>query len=269
MSRCFSVTNDEIRTGSDYVTAKRRKNIYRTMHRSLHSPGNAKTAYLADNRNYRVKQCSNVPHTDCLAQSQSYYDYLNMVRGRMYVNPKLVVPGGSKYNVSLSSMLQRYVDPSVDPQVMTKTLTVKDPGTTTGASWALPYIRNTVGLPPDGEDYDNFFYTGYPATIVDPKFQFYRDIDCNESRQSLKLNLYGVPCANASTYRYYQIAQSQPSSGVMFPSPVSFGNLGPEVQCAPSNPATWGKGAPICNITKCGSNPAPDQLEQVEDKKPC
>ena len=284
MSRCFSVTTDEITSGSDYVTAKRRKNIYRTMQRSVQSQGNSAAAYLADNRNYRLKTTLQMPapgslgghpctSNSCLAQSQSYSDYLNMVRGRMYVNPKLAVPAGSKHHVSLSSMLQRHIgmnDLSIlSPQVMTKALLLK-PGFPDPTIWSLPYRPNCLGVPPEGETFDNFIYNGYPATVVDPNFQLYRG-NCAKKNHSLKSRLYGVPCANANSYRYYQLAQAQPSSGVMFPSPVSFAYHKPGCPCAGccDGGGSWGKGPPDCLPQYCASNPAPDQLEKVTDQKPC
>lgn len=261
MSNCFSANDSEIICSSDYTLAKKRMNVYRTMQRSVLSKRpNARTAYLANNRNYRLKTPSQLARTNgnCLAQSHSYSDYLNMVRGKHYVSPKLTMPPG--VGNWLPGLLQRMV---TKPPLMQKTFASPE--------WKPPYLPNQldVTMPPKKEG-----TTGWPATVTDPSYTMYRS-PCNESVTSADisklLTLYGVPWANAQSYLYYQYAMTQPSSGVMFPSKVSFDaiNVGNNCcnDCGEGN-GTWGAES-VPRLAPLSPLPAPAYINRVDNKKQC
>lgn len=292
MSRCFAGNDTDIVSSSDYIIARKRKNIFSTMQKSVGGFGNPnardRASYLAHNRNYRLKTRSQLPlgikhNANCLAYSHSYADYLNMVKGKHYANPKLLVPPG--VGNWLPSFLQRVV---AKPQMAQKIAIGKMDGGA-GKVWGLPYAFNVLERPPNGEDFSTYVHSGYPPNILDPHYEYYKG-NCQNPDSSLKfakiaaLGLYGVPAANANDYRYYQLAMTQPTSGMMYPSKVSFDYVG---QSGPD-----GKNEGCCN--SCGegtgdwmakapglSQPcydtggwidkqtAPGSLPFVKDQKPC
>ncbi len=264
MSNCFSANDSEIICSSDYTLAKKRMNVYRTMQRSVLSKRpNARTAYLASNRNYRLKTPSQLARTNgnCLAQSHSYSDYLNMVRGKHYVSPKLTMPPG--VGNWLPGLLQRMV---TNDQLLQKTSTVTNP-----SQWTLPYVANQLHVPTVSEKEDS---KGWPPTVTDPLYTMYRS-PCNDSVTSADisklLTLYGVPWANAKSYLYYQYAMTQPSSGVMFPSKVSFDSINAGDKCCNDcgeGGGKWGADR-VPDSVHTPPLPPPAYINRVDNKKPC
>ena len=294
MNRCFAGNDTDIVSSSDYIIARKRKNIFSTMQKSVGGFGkpNARdrASYLAHNRNYRLKTRSQLPpgikhNANCLAYSHSYADYLNMVKGKHYANPKLLVPPG--VGNWLPSFLQRVV---TKPQMAQKIAVGKMDGAA-GKIWGLPYAFNVLERPPNGEDFSTYVHSGYPPNILDPHYEYYKG-NCQNPDSSLKfakiaaLGLYGVPAANANDYRYYQLAMTQPTSGMMYPSKVSFDYVGQ------GQSGSGGKNGGCCN--SCGegtgdwmakepgspkhcyddgkwydTQSAPGSLPFVKDQKPC
>jgi hypothetical protein len=194
---------------------------------------------------------------NCLAQSHSYSDYLNMVRGKHYVSPKLTMPPG--VGNWLPGLLQRMV---TKPPLMQKTFA--------SPAWTPPYKQNQLHVITASDREES---TGWPATVTDPLYIMYRS-PCKDSVTSADisklLTLYGVPLANAQSYLYYQYAMTQPSSGVMFPSKVSFDTINAGDNCCNDcgeGGGTWG--AERVDSSAPPPLPAPAYINSVDNKKPC
>ena len=282
MSSCFAGDDRAITSSSEATRARKQRAIYKTMRNSVRRSENARSAYLGSNRNYRLKAPNQLPSTspsaDCLSSSHSYEDFMNMVRGRLLVNPKLGVPPG--VGTWLPSLLTRAVTAN-EPQMMQK-LAMVDKSTTTSKTWSLPYIRDVLERPPNGEDFTTYIHTGYPPNITDPAYKLYK----GNCRKPLTLsniaqrNSYVITPLDAASYRYYQLAMTQPTSGIMFPSKVSFGHMEQGELCC--NGCGEGRGRwqpPKACATCCGvplsSSDGPflplesNMIQFVKNYKPC
>lgn len=232
MSSCFAGDDRAITSSSEVTRARKQRAIYKAMQTSVRRGEKSRSAYLGWNRNYRLKAPNQLPTTspsaDCLASSHSYDDFMNIVRGRLLVDPKLEVPPG--VGTWLPSLLTRAVAAD-EPQMMQKL--ADTPTADNKKTWTLPYIRDVLERPPNGEDFTTYVHTGYPPNLTDPAYKLYKG-NCQKPLTLASIaerNSYVVTPIDASSYRYYQLAMTQPTSGIKFPSTVSFNQLSQGEKC--------------------------------------